>query len=194
MKLKTIREFTANGGIHAVMVAAKHLLCVGFVALAWAQPGRAQSEGTKTDPEVLALASLPYSFIQRFIKSELSIDYVIGSQAVNPFYLTGDFDGDGQMDYILRLQSKADKQKEEDAVFFAEGEPRLLSKDIKETYPGPAWYVVSKKEKISLGANDEEGAKPPEPKGDSIMMVRPESSSALVFWNGKSFELFWQGD
>ncbi len=143
------------------------------------------SESKATDPDVLALSSLPYSVVQRFIKSELSVPYAIGSQAVNPFYLTGDFDGDGQMDYALRLVSKTNKEKEENAVFFAQGAPRLLSKDLKEDYPGPAWYVLSK--------NDKE-ARPSKPKGDCIMMVRPESSSALVFWDGKRFQLSWQGD
>jgi len=70
----------------------------------------------------------------------------------------------------------------------------LLSKVLKDGYPGPAWYVVSKQEKISPGAMDEPGAKPPKPKGDSIMMAAPESSSALVFWDGKQFQIFWQGD
>ncbi len=157
------------------------LACLAFVTLAITPPARAQSEGKATDPEVLALASLPYSFVQRFIKSELSIDYVVGSKAVNPFYLTGDFDGDGQMDYVLRLVSKKDKDKEEDAVFFATGAPRLLSKDIEEEYPGPAWYIVSKKERPGL-------------KGDAIMMLRPESSTALVSWDGKRFKLSWEGD
>lgn len=122
--------------------------------------------------------------MERFQKSELNSAYIVGYQAVNPFYLTGDFDGDGQIDYVLRLVSKTNKDKQEDAVFFAKGTPRLLSKDIKVEYPGPAWYVVSKSEKIG----------PATRKGDSIMMVRPESSSALVFWNGKSFELAWLGD
>lgn len=170
------------------------LACFAFVALTMTQPARAQSKGEATEREVVALSSLPYAFVEKFRKSDLNSDYIIGYQAVNPFYLTGDFDGDGEMDYILRLVSKKNKEKEEDAVFFAKGPPRLLSKDIKETYPGPAWYVVPKKEKISPGAVAEEGTEVPKLKGDAIMMVRPESSSALVFWNGKRFELFWQGD
>ena len=161
-----------------------------------AEPTPAETEGEATLPETVALASLPYSFVERFRKSELHANYVVGYAAVNPFYLTGDFDGDGQMDYILRLVSKKDKDKEEDAVFFAKGAARLLSKDITETYPGPAWYVVSKKEKIGPGLDLDEakGTKPPKLKGDAIMMVTPESSSALIFWNGKRFELSWQGD
>ncbi len=45
----------------------------------------------------------------------------------------------------------------------------------------------------SVGGEDGE-AKPAKLKGDTIMMVRPESSSALVFWKGKRFELSWQRD
>lgn len=164
------------------------------LALVVAQPARAQGDGEKTSPEVLAASSLPNSLVQRFEKSSLSKDYVLGYEAVNPFYLTGDFDGEGGMDYVIRLVSKKDKNKEEDAVFLARGEPRLLSRDIKETYPGPAWYVVSKKEKINLGAMDAAGAKPPKPTGDAIMMVTPASSTTLVYWDGNRFKLFWQGD
>ena len=171
--------------------------CLACIVAAWTLAplaARAQEDGEKTSPEVLAASSLPYSLVQRFEKSSLSKDYVLGYEAVNPFYLTGDFDGDGGMDYVMRLVSKQDKDKEEDAVFLAKGEPRLLSQDIKETYPGPSWYVVSKKEKINLGAMDEAGAKPPKPKGDAIMMVTPASSTALVYWDGNRFKLFWQGD
>jgi hypothetical protein len=171
----------------------KELGCIALIALMSGKPFPAQA-AEQTDADVVARSCLPSSVVQRFTESELNPQYKIGFRAVNPFYLTGDFDGDGRMDYILRLVSKKDKHKEEDAVFFAEGAPRILSKDIKEDYPGPAWYVVPKEEKISLGATDEPEAKPPTPKGDSIMMVRPESSSALVFWNGSQFELFWQGD
>ncbi len=155
-------------------------------ALLWLQaPPVPAADGT-TSAETVALASLPYQVVERFRASEFNAGYAIGYRAVNPFYLAGDFDGDGQMDYALRLVSKSNRAKEADAIFFAKGAPRLLSKDIKEEYPGPAWYVVARNDKSSLGET--------KPKGDAIMMVRPESSSALVFWNGKSFELAWMGD
>lgn len=157
-----------------------------FLALALAPLGRSQSEGEATNPETVALSSLPNTMVEKFRKSAFNSAYRVGYQAVNPFYLTGDFDGDGQMDYLLRLVSKKDKNMEEDAVFFAKGAPRLLSKDLTEGYPGPAWYVVSKNEKIP-------GADTSKAKGDAIMMVRPESSSAVVFWNGKQFEISWLG-
>ncbi len=122
--------------------------------------------------------------------------YAIAYEAANPFYLSGDFDGDGLRDYILKLRAKTNKDVEKDAVFFAGGESRLLSNDIKETYPGPAWYVVSESEKSKMltAAAAEGGKKPAKLKGDAILMVRPESSTALVFWNGKRFELAWLGD
>jgi hypothetical protein len=39
-----------------------------------------------------------------------------------------------------------------------------------------------------------EGGKPPKLKGDAIMVEKAESSSALLYWNGKAFATYWQGD
>ncbi len=160
---------------------ATALACFAVLLAAGAQPARAQSEERAPQAEINALASLPYSFLERFRQSELNSLYAIAYEASNPFYLSGDFDGDGEMDYLLKLQAKTNKDVEEDVVFFAKGESRLLSNDIKEEYPGPAWYVVAKKERPDL-------------KGDAIMMVRPESSAALVSWDGKRFQLSWESD
>ncbi len=174
---------------------ATALACFAVLLVARAQPARAQSEERAPQAEINALASLPYSFLERFRQGEFNSLYVIAYDAVNPFYLTGDFDGDGEMDYALKLRAKTNKDVAEDAVFFAKGEPRLISNDIKEDYPGPAWYVVSETEKQQMrsAAVEEGGKKSAKLKGDAIMMVRPESSTALVFWNGKRFELSWLG-
>ena len=108
--------------------------------------------------------------------------------------MQGDFDGDGRPDYVVRLKSKKVDAEIQDVVFLASGVTRWISKDTGRDYPGPAWYVVFKHETVLKSPFEKENKKVPKLLGDGIMMVKPESSSALVFWNGTRFQIYWQGD
>jgi len=72
----------------------------------------------------------------------------ISFRAINPFYLQGDFDSDGQPDYALRITAKNPDSEPEDIVLLSSGGVRWLSKDIEGGYPGPSWCIVFKNEEI----------------------------------------------
>jgi hypothetical protein len=148
----------------------------------------------KVDAKYQTEASIPPFLAKRFAASGLSANYSIALDAINPFYLEGDFDGDGLPDFVTTLKPKKADARPENVVFLANGTERWLSQDTHRVYPGPSWYVVFRSEKISQSPFVDEEQKVPKLRGDAIMMVTPESSTALIFWNGKRFDIYWQAD
>jgi len=117
---------------------------------------------------------------------ELWTDYTIDTTP-NPYYLRGDFDGDHKADYVVGVKKAGDKD-DSFVVLRAKGKPVWID---ASAIPTDGFYVVDRSEKIGVGAS---GGKPPKLKGDAIMFFKSESSSALVYWTGKKFAVYWQGD
>ena len=100
--------------------------------------------------------------------------------------LQGDFDGDGRQDLVLRLGSDV-------AVLRAAGPALLLERDAELGFPQPDLVRVwPHSEPIEQSPFEERS--PPQLRGDAIWIEKLESSSAIVFWNGKRFASYWQGD
>ncbi|MHB9028751.1 MAG: hypothetical protein ACYC9O_08280 [Candidatus Latescibacterota bacterium] len=145
--------------------------------------------------QYISWAGIPPQLIELLKKSKLDKTYEPVYDEVNPFYLCGDFDGDKIRDYAILLRSKGKKTASSSKVAILRGNGKLhwLAKDLKGDYPRPAWYVFYKDEKIR-NRRDINNAPPPRLVGDGFMVLRPESSSALIYWNGKKFQLYWQSD
>jgi hypothetical protein len=162
------------------------------IASALAQQG-AEDVAAKLTKARETEASIPPLLAKRFLASGLTADYSIAMD-INPFYLQGDFDGDGRPDFITMLTLRKSKITSKHVVLFGNGAVRWLSQDIGEAYPGPAWYVVFRMEKIARSPFEDVRRKAPVLRGDAIMTITPESSSALIFWTGKRFAIYWQSD
>ncbi|OJT25677.1 hypothetical protein BO221_07415 [Archangium sp. Cb G35] len=111
---------------------------------------------------------------------------------LNPFYLSGDFDGDGRRDYVIWARRKGWTGF---VVLFANGKQARLDRDEQLTYPGTTdyWYVHSRH--LPVKASPAEDGKPaPKLEGDALLFIKSEASSALVYWNGKRFVSYWQAD
>lgn len=75
------------------------------------------------------------------------------SESVNPYYLRGDFDGDGFMDLAIALRGATDDTKSGTGICRAKGRSVLLgslakghvfNNDIAESVPSNGWTVVSR--------------------------------------------------
>ncbi len=111
----------------------------------------------------------------------------------NPYYQRGDFDGDGKTDFAVLCREKVDQQKTRLAILTGDKKVHWLDRDDLLQYPTlEAWHIVEKGETVyeSPFANGD----PPVLTGDALMIIKLESSSALVYWNGKRFVSYWQGD
>lgn len=115
------------------------------------------------------------------------------SGRINPFYLRGDFDGDGRPDYaVLVTNSKGERGV---AICRAASRtPEVIGAGVvlnKLTdYDFDAWMVFPKGP-VERGVG--EGA-PPKLLGDAVSIIWPESASALLYWDGRKFHWYQQGD
>ena len=91
------------------------------------------------DPQAYsAWACIPPRLAERFVQSKLVEHYRIAYESRNPFYLPGDFDGDGAPDFAVALSRKGQKEPGQDVVLLGNGQVRWLEKEVKIVYPGPA--------------------------------------------------------
>src|SRR5689334_17073428 len=98
------------------------------------------------------LDSLPPDLEDRATKHGLLKDHDF-DVALNPYYLRGDFDGDGKADYVVGMMPKTPNPTRRFVVVRAVGAPQWLDQDDKLRYPpmdhSPAWYVVEPPSKIA---------------------------------------------
>jgi hypothetical protein len=119
--------------------------------------------------------------------------------SINPFYLRGDFDGDGRPDYAVRIKSKTGSESGiavwlsslHKFMVLGAGVPfRVSGTTVKSLDFLNTWQVFSKGA-VERGV---ESGPPPQLKGDAIWAGKAESASGLIYWNGKSFAWYQQGD
>ncbi|AKI99000.1 hypothetical protein ATI61_106379 [Archangium gephyra] len=112
---------------------------------------------------------------------------------LNPFYLSGDFDGDGRRDYVLWARREAWTGF---VVVFANGKQTRLEQDERLRFPGTTdyWYVHARHLPVNPSPAEDEAKPVPKLKGDALLFIKSEASSSLVYWNGKRFVSYWQAD
>ena len=145
--------------------------------------------------------NLPESVRIRFEKNQTLARYDL-SDAVNPFYLRGDFDGDGKQDYAILVVNKITKRRliaivrtgsKDVDIIGGEGEKLLVGAGA-DAYPLDdfnwidAWHVEGKpRPALKKGAASKMA-------GEGIMVEKTESGSALIYWNGRTYQWKQLGD
>jgi hypothetical protein len=159
--------------------------------------------GEPFDPVAYAMArrlreaSTPLELTERGAAANVWDDYWI-DYGINPFYLRGDFDGDARPDYLVSVLRKHDPESPPNPRLLVlrgtPGKDAAVWLDDDEQLSTPArdgWYVHAKRTKVPEGFD---GTKAPKLQGDAIVMMKLESSMALVYWNGKRFLSHWLSD
>jgi hypothetical protein len=126
------------------------------------------------------------------------------SDAVNPFYLRGDFDGDGKPDYVVLVVNRQSKKRGLAIVrstsasvdILGAGGIKLRVGSGQESYLLDdfdwmnAWQVEGKHAVgVQLGREVESKMS-----GEGIVVEKTESASALILWNGRSYQWVQMGD
>ncbi len=119
--------------------------------------------------------------------------------SLNPFYLRGDFDGDGKADYAFRIKSKANHASGIGIWLSSKRKLIILGAGIQFKVSGSAvsnldffdtWQVYGKR-RVRRGV---ESGLPPRLTAEAILLGKRESASGLIYWNGKTFVWYQQGD
>lgn len=142
----------------------------------------------------LAEANTPPELLERGAAAKIWGDHAI-DRGINPFYLRGDFDGDAAPDYLVSVVPKLGADALPKLVVLrGGGKPAIwLADDPKAGLALPArdaWYVHDRGTSVAAGP----GGKAPALKGDGIVMMKLESSSGLVYWDGSRFRTHWLSD
>jgi hypothetical protein len=115
------------------------------------------------------------------------------SYRMNPFYLRGDFNGDGKADVaVLAKQRSTGKvgiaiiNGATDKVTVV-GAGNAIGNGGDDFEWMDSWRVYSK-------GNAASRASVPKLRGDALLVSKSEAASALIYWNGKRYVWLQQGD
>jgi hypothetical protein len=140
--------------------------------------------------------NIPAFAQKRFKASSLSKNVEI-SYAINPFYQSGDFDGDGKLDVALLVKDKV-SGKAGIAIIHSGARPAVLlgagtpwTGDPKYDFNWMDAWQVYPKGPVEQGVGE---GKPPILRGDAILAEKTEAASGLIYWTGSSYRWYQQGD
>jgi hypothetical protein len=121
------------------------------------------------------------------------------SNRINPFYLRGDFDGDGKPDYAILVTSRKNQSVgiavwlSSQRKFFVLGAGHSFKVSGVPTTNLKVfdfWYVYEKK----VVEEAPEAGPPPRLIGEAILAGKSEAADGLIYWTGKEFRWYQQGD
>lgn len=131
-----------------------------------------------------ALQNLPRSVLKAFQTQNLNQQYTISAH-LNPFYVRGDFNNDGNPDLAMLVKEKK-SQKIGIAIYFSGkgtfevvGAGKVIGNGGDNLDWVDTWYVEPKTTARQV---------------ESLFVGKSESGGGLIYWNGQKFVWKQQGD
>jgi len=121
---------------------------------------------------------------------------VVPCSCLNPFYQRGDFDGDGRPDYAVIVRHAGTGKRGIAFVHRASAAVHVVGAGAPIGNGGDdlswvdAWRVLERAA-VSRGAA---GGAPPKLSGDGLVVEKTESASAVLWWDGRRYRWYQQGD
>ena len=142
--------------------------------------------------------NIPQDVVQAVGTGHFAETYVLNGK-MNPFYLRGDFDGDGKPDYALWIKAKAGGatgiaiwlSSRRKFIILGAGIPFRFAGSTESNFEDLNVWEVYGKRPVERGVED---GPPPNLIGEAILVGKSESGSGLIYWTGKAFRCYQQGD
>lgn len=143
--------------------------------------------------------STPPAIDQCLARAGLTAKFQLDA-SINPFYVRGDFDGDGKIDYLIRVTSRQNQKHGliscwgnagKRATVIGAGTP--IPSSIKATFddlPMIGWSVYGKAP-VERGVGE---GSPPKLVGEAVLVYASESVSGILYWGDQTFRWYQQGD
>ena len=115
------------------------------------------------------------------------------SYQLNPFYLHGDLDGDGKADLAVLVKQRSTGKLGIAIVHGSTNKVTILGAGTSVGNGGDdfewmdSWEIYAKDRATK-------GTITPKLHGDALLVSKSEAASALIYWNGKRYVWFQQGD
>jgi hypothetical protein len=115
---------------------------------------------------------------------------------INPSYLEGDFNGDGKMDVAVLVTERSSGKLGIAIVHAMTGKATILGAGNGLGNGGDdfewmnSWQLYSKKRTAHVSGE----TSVPRLRGDALLVEKSEAASALIYWNGKRYVWFQEGD
>jgi hypothetical protein len=134
--------------------------------------------------------------VERAVRAgSLPKDYDV-SFHMEPFYLTGDFNGDGKVNVAVLVKQRATRKLGIAIVHSSTNKVTILGAERPIGNGGDdfawmdKWQVYSK----ARGAHAAAEGGVLRLRRDALLVSKSEAASALIYWNGKRYVWFQQGD
>jgi hypothetical protein len=113
------------------------------------------------------------------------------STRINPYFLQGDFNGDGRLDVAVLIERKATAQQGIAILHAGSMNPFVVGagREIGNGGADFSWLDA-----WSIEARDTRGKNAPALRGDALLVQKLESASGLIYWDGAAYRWRQQGD
>ena len=153
-----------------------------------------QSEAAwSATPDVIAHSpDIPEAIDRAIANESLARNYEL-SHRMNPFYLRGDFNGDGKIDVAVLMKQRSTGKIGIAMINGANDKVTILGAGTAIGNGGDdfewmdSWEIYSKDRMAS-------GTSVPKLRSDALLVSRSEAASALIYWDGRRYIWLQQGD
>jgi hypothetical protein len=151
--------------------------------------------GSPAPDEVAQVHDVPETVKRAIANGSLAKDYDV-SFHMNPFYLRGDFKGDGKIDLAVLVKQRSSGKFGIAIIHGEVDKVTILGAGVGLGNGGDdfewmdSWQVYSKG-RVARGGGE---TAVPRLHGDALLVGKSEAASALIYWNGKRYVWFQQGD
>ena len=174
--------------------SANNIIAFGLlVPFAIAVAGPANPTESQT-PDA-QLPHIPESVERAIVHGSLAKKYELAFR-LNPFYLRGDFNGDGKIDVAVLVKQRSTGKMGIAIIHGVTDKVTILGAGTAIGNGGDdfewmdSWQIYSKER--AAHAASERGV--PLLRGDALLVSKSEAASALIYWNGKRYVWLQQGD
>lgn len=184
--------------VRRVMSSSFYMLAVALLvpfAMAVAEPTTKDSAQSQATDAHTQIPEIPEAVQKAITRGALSKDYELAFR-LNPFYLRGDFNGDGKIDVVVLVKQRPTGKLGIAVIDDVNNKVRILGAGTPIGNGGDdfewmdTWQVYSKIR--AAHAAGETGV--PHLRSDALLVSKSEAASALIYWNGKRYVWLQQGD
>jgi len=115
------------------------------------------------------------------------------SHRLNPFYLRGDFNGDGKIDVAVLVKQRSTGKTGIAIINGPTDEVTVLGAGTAIGNGGDDFEWMDSWETYAKGRTAN-GTRVPKLRGDALLVSHSEAASALIYWNGRRYVWLQQGD